>query len=57
MLKKLQEECFINRWIAFLQIELCEILALTAVALMVLLCVGRGLIVVVDVALDELDAV
>lgn len=57
MLKKPQKERFINRWIAFLQIELREILALTAVALAVLLRVSRGLIVAVDVALDELDAV
>lgn len=57
MLKKLQKECFVDRWIAFLQVELYKVFALTAVALMVPPCVGRGLIVVVNVALDELDAI
>lgn len=57
MLKKPQKECFVNRWIAFLQIELRKIFALTVVALMVLPCVYRGLIVAINVALDEFDAV
>lgn len=57
MLKKLQKECFVDRWIAFLQVELYKVFALTAVALMVPPCVGCGLIVAINVALDELDAI
>lgn len=57
MLKKSQKECFVDRGIAFLQIELYKVFALTAVALMMLSCVHRGLIVTINVALDELDAI